>query len=75
MGQGDGPELWCWVEHVDPPTLAAGDLGPVAFADQVRGVPNGAIARLRLGSLLHLHRHHGVMTQVDDGDVAILNVV
>lgn len=75
MRQGDGPQLWRRVEHVDPSTLAAGDLGAVAFADQVRGVPNGAVARLRLGPLLHLHRHHGVVTQVDDGDVAILDVV
>lgn len=75
MRQGDRPELWCRVKHVDPSTLAAGDLGPVALPDQVGGVPNGAVARLCLGALLHLHRHHGVMAQVDDGDVAILNVV
>lgn len=75
MGQGDRPELWRRVEHVDPSTLAAGDLGPVAFSDQVRGVPNGAVARLGLGSFLHLYRHHGVMTEVENGNVAILDVV
>lgn len=73
--QGDRPQLWRRVKHVHPSSLAAGDLGPVRFSDQVGGVADGAIARLCLGAMLHLHRHHGVMAQVDDGGVAILNVV
>lgn len=75
MGQGEGPELWGRVKDVDPPALAAGDLGAITLPDQVRGVPNGPVARLSLSTLLHLHRHHGVMTQVDDDDVTVLDVV
>lgn len=34
-----------------------------------------SVARLRLGALLHLDWHHGVVAQIDDGDVPVLNEV
>ncbi|TNN66977.1 hypothetical protein EYF80_022750 [Liparis tanakae] len=71
--QVDGPQLGRHVEHVDPAPFAACDLRPVAPANQVRGVADDPVARLRLGALLHLHRHHGLGAQVDHGHVAFLD--
>ena len=75
MGQGHRPQLGRRVKHLHPPAFAAGDLRPVALTDQVRGMANGSVAGLRLAALLHLDGHQGVVAQVDDGHVPVLNEV
>lgn len=72
--QGNCPQLRRWVEHMEP-SFAAGHLWSVTLTNQVCGVANDSIACLRLGTLLHLDRHHIVVAQVNDGNIPILNEV
>lgn len=75
MRQRDRPQLGRRMQHMHPATFTAGDPRAVALADQVGGVADGSVTGLGLGALLHLDRHHGVVAQVDDGHVSVLDEV